>query len=316
MKPVIYVVVPCYNEEAALPRSVGVLLEELERIGADEKSRLLLVDDGSRDATWRIIEDFHRRDGRVCGLKLAHNAGQQNAMWAGMMEARSRADAVITIDCDLQDDPKVMRQLVEKFMSGCDVVYGVRSSRDKDTVFKRLSAHAYYSIMKMLGVELVYDHSEYRLLSRRALDALSQYGEVNLFLRAMVPTLGFRSDKVYYERQERVAGESKYPLSKMVSLAMQGITSFSDRPLAWVLAAGVMGVATGLFALLVAAVCAMCGVGVGGWAWVLMALWTMGGVQVLAIGLVGSYVGKIYMETKRRPRYIVDVKLEDGETDE
>ncbi len=313
MKPVIYVVVPCYNEEAVLPRSVGVLLEELGHAEVSEDSRVLLVDDGSRDTTWRIISDFHRRDGRVHGLKLAHNVGQQNAVWAGMMEARTKADAVITIDCDLQDDPKVMRQLVDKFREGCDVVYGVRSSRDKDTTFKRLSAHAYYSIMRSLGVELVYDHSEYRLLSKRALDALSQFGEVNLFLRAMVPTLGFKSDKVYYERQERVAGESKYPVSKMVSLAMQGITSFSDRPLSWVLAAGLLGAATGFAALLIAGICALCGAGVAGWAWVLLALWFVSGAQILAIGLVGSYVGKIYMETKRRPRYIVDESLDGRE---
>ena len=316
MRPVVYVVVPCYNEEAALPRSVGVLLSALEDTGASEESRLLLVDDGSRDDTWRIIEEFHERDGRVHGLKLAHNRGQQNALWAGMMEARPHADAVITIDCDLQDDPGAMREMVEKYRQGCDVVYGVRSSRDKDTAFKRTTAHAYYSVMRRLGVELVYDHSEYRLLSRRALDALSEYGEVNLFLRAMVPTLGLRTDRVYFERSERVAGESKYPVGKMVTLAIQGITSFSDKPLHWVLAAGGIGTALSLLALLIAAICALCGAAVPGWGWVLICLFLVGGAQLTAIGLVGDYVGKNYMETKRRPRYFVEEYLDDGEKEE
>ena len=311
MKPTIYVVVPCYNEEAALPQSINVLLKALKDSGAGEKSRLLLVDDGSRDRTWAIIEEFHRADPRILGLKLAHNAGQQNALWAGMMAARGKADAAISIDCDLQDDPGAMKQMVEKYMDGCEVVYGVRSSRDKDTFFKRQSAHAYYSIMKKLGVELVYDHSEYRLLGSRALDALAQYGEVNLFLRAMVPTLGFKSDSVYYERSQRVAGESKYPVGKMVALAAQGITSFSDRPLHWVMAAGAAGAALALLALVIAAIYALCGACVPGWGWVLICLWLVGCAQLAAIGLVGSYVGKNYMETKRRPRYIVEKYLEE-----
>lgn len=313
MNPVVYVVVPCYNEEAALPSSVSVLLDALEKIGAAPESRLLLVDDGSRDHTWALIEEFHQKDHRIQGLKLAHNAGQQNAIWAGMMEARRMADAVITIDCDLQDDPYVMREMVQHYMEGCDVVYGVRSSRDTDRPFKRWTAHGYYSIMKSLGVEMVYDHSEYRLLSRRALEALDSYGEVNLFLRAMVPTLGYKSAKVYYERSQRIAGESKYPLSKMLSLAMQGITSFSDRPLAWVLTAGITSLFLSALAWIIAIFCAILG-SVSGWVWVLLAVCLWSSVQLLAIGLVGSYVGKNYMETKKRPRYIIDIRCMEEET--
>lgn len=307
MKPVVYLVIPCYNEEEALPRSLGVLEDALSRADAAPESRILLVDDGSRDKTWELIQTYHAENPRILGIKLAHNAGQQNALWAGMMEARKHADAVITIDCDLQDDPYVMGEMVKKYTEGCDVVYGVRSSRDTDKPFKRWSAHAYYSVMKKLGVELVYDHSEYRLLSRRALEALDEYGEVNLFLRAMVPTLGFRCEKVYYERSERVAGESKYPLIKMLSLAMQGITSFSDKPLMWVLLTGLLCMMLSGMALLAAVVAAVCG-SVAGWVWVLLAVCLLGSAQIFAIGLVGTYVGKNYMETKHRPKYIVEEK--------
>lgn len=309
MSPVVYLVVPCYNEEEVIPHSAAKLLCVLGSMDVDPKSRVLFVDDGSRDRTWEKITDIHNSDFRAEGLKLSHNAGQQNAIWAGLMAAREVADAVITIDCDLQDDPDVMPEFIKAFREGCDVVYGVRSSRDTDTPFKRRSAHLYYSVMRALGVELVYDHSEYRLLSRRALEALSEYGEVNLFLRAMVPTLGFQTAKVYYQRRERVAGESKYPLRKMVALAAQGITSFSDKPLTWVLMAGALITLGGLTALFAAAVSALLGAPAPGWGWVLICLWLLGGLQLLASGLIGEYVGKNYMETKRRPKYIVEKRL-------
>lgn len=313
MRPVISVVVPCYNEEAALPHSVNVLMDTIKSMDVAPESRLVLVDDGSRDHTWQLIERYHKEEPRIQGLKLTHNRGQQNALWAGLMECRAISDAVITIDCDLQDDPAAMREMVEKFKQGCDIVYGVRSSRHTDTAFKRTTAHAYYGIMKKLGVDLVYDHSEYRLMSRRALDALSEYGEVNLFLRAMVPTLGFTCDKVYYERRERVAGESKYPLGKMMSLAMQGITSFSDKPLVWITDAGIAGIIASAAALLACLIACLCGADVRDLAWILLCLWLMGSVQLTAIGVVGQYVGRNYMETKHRPRYLLDKRLTDGE---
>lgn len=309
MNTVLYIVVPCYNEEAVLPetsRRLGLLMDDLTAKGEiSPASRVLFVDDGSRDKTWSMIEALE--DARFEGAKLAHNAGHQNAVWAGMTLACERnCDAVISLDADLQDDPEAIRGFLKAYREGCDVVYGVRKSRTTDTVFKRSTAEAFYKIMGACGAEVVNNHADYRLLSRRALEALLQFGEVNLFLRGMVPLLGFKSEKVYYDRAERFAGESKYPLKKMLSFAMDGITSFSVKPIRFITVLGILfallGAAFGLYAL----VSLFTGHAVVGWTSTIMSIWLIGGVQLIAIGVIGEYIGKIYMETKRRPRFILE----------
>ena len=310
MKPVLYIITPCYNEEEALPHTAPKLMELLAQMAASgkisESSRLTLVDDGSRDATWKVIEALARRYPEVEGLKLAHNAGHQNALWAGMMTVREKADAIVTIDADLQDDVNAIPQFLDKLNEGCDVVYGVRKKRETDTAFKRATAHGFYRFMRSMGADVVDDHADYRLLSRRALDALSEFGEVNLFLRGMVPLLGFKTDIVYYDRGERVAGESKYPLRKMLAFAVEGITSFSVKPIRMVIALGLIFALLGILMALYAIVQAILGHTVSGWASLMVSVWVVGGVQLMALGLIGTYVGKIYTEVKRRPRFIVE----------
>ncbi len=309
-KPVLYIVVPCYNEEQVLPETVkrlAQLMDALEREGAiDAKSRVTLVDDGSRDKTWAVIRSVTGAQKRFEGIKLAHNAGHQNALWAGMMTVREKADAVITIDADLQDDINAIREFIKAFKDGNEVVYGVRSARKRDTAFKRKTAHLYYDLMKRLGADLVYDHADYRLLSRRALDALSEFGEANLFLRGMVPLLGFQHTEVYYERGERFAGQSKYPLKKMLSFAMEGITSFSVKPIRYVVMLGCLFAVIGIVMALYALVSHFTGHTVAGWSSIMVSVWVIGGVQLMALGLIGEYVGKLYTEVKRRPRFIVE----------
>ena len=267
--PTVYLVVPCYNEEEVLPETVRRLTEQLlsmrEQGLADENSRMLLVDDGSRDQTWALIEGFSRENRLVCGLKLAHNRGHQNALLAGLMEARLHADCAISLDADLQDDVSVLPEFVQKFTEGCDVVYGVRNRRDTDTAFKRVTAQGFYKFMQALGVDVVYNHADYRLMSRRALEALSEYREVNLFLRGIVPLIGYRSDYVYYDRHERFAGESKYPLKKMISFALDGITSFSVRPLRLISRLGIFVSMASVLGLLYALISHFLGHTVAGW---------------------------------------------------
>lgn len=310
MKPVLYIITPCYNEEEALPHSAPKLVTLLEQMAGsgliDETSRLTLVDDGSRDKTWKVIEALIERYPQVEGLKLAHNAGHQNALWAGMMTVRGKADAIVSIDADLQDDVNAIPQFVEKLNGGADVVYGVRKKRETDTAFKRATAHGFYRFMRTMGADVVDDHADYRLLSRRALDALSDFGEVNLFLRGMVPLLGFKTDVVYYDRGERVAGESKYPLRKMLAFAVEGITSFSVKPIKMVIALGFLFALLGVLMALYAVVQAFLGNTASGWASLMVSVWVVGGVQLMALGLIGTYVGKIYTEVKRRPRFIVE----------
>jgi len=310
MKPVLYIITPCYNEEEALPHTAPKLVALLQKMAQDgqidPRSRLTLVDDGSRDRTWKVIEALAERHPEVEGLKLAHNAGHQNALWAGMMTVREKADAIVTIDADLQDDVNAIPQFVEKMAEGADVVYGVRKRRDTDTAFKRATAHAFYRFMRMMGADVVNDHADYRLLSRRALDALSEFGEVNLFLRGMVPLLGFKSEQVYYDRGERVAGESKYPLRKMIAFAVEGVTSFSVKPIRLVIALGFIFALLGLLMALYAIIQACLGQTVSGWASLMVSVWIVGGVQLMALGLIGTYVGKIYTEVKHRPRFIVE----------
>ena len=310
MKPVLYIITPCYNEEEALPHSapklVALLTQMAESGLIDEASRLTLVDDGSRDKTWKVIEALIERFPQVEGLKLAHNAGHQNALWAGMMTVRGKADAIVTIDADLQDDVNAIPKFVKKLNEGADVVYGVRKKRDTDTPFKRATAHGFYRFMRTMGADVVDDHADYRLLSRRALDALSDFGEINLFLRGMVPLLGFKTDKVYYDRGERVAGESKYPLKKMLAFAVEGITSFSVKPIKLVIVLGSLFALLGLLMAVYAIVQAFLGQTATGWAALMGSIWVVGGVQLMALGLIGTYVGKIYTEVKRRPRFIVE----------
>ena len=308
--PVLYIVIPCYNEEEALPitaKRMAELLDDLTQKGLiDARSRVTLVDDGSRDRTWEVICALNKQDKRFEGVKLAHNAGHMNALWAGMRMVCDACDALVTIDADLQDDVNAIYGFLEKYREGCDVVYGVRRDRSTDTAFKRSTAQGFYKLMKRLGVEMVYNAADYRLLSRRAVEALMQFGEVNMFLRGMVPLLGFKTAEVYYERGERVAGESKYPLRKMVAFAIEGITSFSNKPIRFVTLLGflfaLLGVAMAVYVL----VTLFAGHSVAGWASTIMSIWLLGGIQLIALGLIGEYVGKIYMETKRRPKFILE----------
>ena len=308
--PRLFIVIPCYNEQDALP----ITAKRLQELTGDmlskglirPDSRVVLVDDGSRDATWDVIAGLCETDARFEGVKLAHNAGHMNALWAGMTLSRDRCDCLITIDADLQDDVNAMYGFLEEYQKGADVVFGVRSSRKKDTFFKRATAQGYYKLMARMGVELVYDHADYRLLSRRALEALLSFGEVNMFLRGMVPLLGFKTAKVYFERGERVAGESKYPLGKMLSFALEGVTSFSNRPIRYVALLGAACVLLGVVMAVYVLAALIGGRSVQGWASLMVSVWLLGGLNLVALGVVGEYVGKIYMETKRRPKFILE----------
>jgi len=308
--PVLYIVVPCYNEEEALPITADRLRaltdDMVEKALISPESKIALVDDGSRDNTWKVICTLNGFDKRFEGVKLAHNAGHMNALWAGMATVCEKCDALVTIDADLQDDVNAIYGFLEKFKEGCDVVYGVRKSRETDSTFKRSSAQGFYKVMKKLGVELVYNAADYRLLSRRAVEALMQFGEVNMFLRGMVPLLGFRTAEVYYERGERVAGESKYPFKKMVAFAVEGITSFSNRPIRFVTLLGVVCALLGVAMAVYVVASLIGGQSAAGWPSLMMSIWLLGGMQLIALGLIGEYIGKIYMETKRRPKFILE----------
>ncbi len=313
--PVLYIVIPCYNEQEALPITAKRLTELTDDMLAkgliDPASRIVLVDDGSRDETWQVIRELHAADKRFEGVKLAHNAGHMNALWAGMTLSAEKCDCVITIDADLQDDVNAMYGFLEEYAKGADVVSGVRSSRKKDTFFKRTTAQGFYKMMNKLGVEMVYNHADYRLLSRRALEALLSFGEVNMFLRGMVPMLGFKNAQVYYERGERVAGKSKYPLKKMIAFAMEGVTSLSNKPIRYVLLLGALCALLGLVMAVYVIISLIRGHAAAGWASTMMSIWLLGGLQLMALGLIGEYVGKIYMETKRRPKFILEEHLHD-----
>ncbi|MBQ6349199.1 MAG: glycosyltransferase family 2 protein [Clostridia bacterium] len=311
--PKLFIVIPCYNEQEALPITAKRLVELTDDMLAkgliDPQSRIVLVDDGSKDDTWKVISGLHEADPRFEGVKLAHNAGHMNALWAGMTLSAERCDCVITIDADLQDDVNAMYGFLEEYRKGADVVYGVRSSREKDTFFKRTTAQGFYKMMAGLGVEMVYNHADYRLLSKRALAALLSFGEVNMFLRGMVPMLGFKTAKVYFERGERVAGESKYPLKKMIAFAAEGITSLSNKPIRWVLGLGAVCALLGVAMAVYVIVSLVRGHTVAGWASMMMSIWLLGGLQLMALGVIGEYVGKVYMETKRRPKFILEEHL-------
>lgn len=313
-KPVVYFVIPCYNEEEVLPETVKRLTAKLNQMRKDglagDTSRMLLVDDGSKDKTWALISAYHKENPYVEGVKLAHNRGHQNALLCGLMTAKARCDCAISLDADLQDDTDVLDEFVRKYLDGCDVVYGVRNKRDTDTWFKRTTAEGYYKVLKALGVDIVFNHADYRLMSKRALEGLSEYREVNLFLRGIVPLIGYRSDYVYYDRHERFAGESKYPLKKMIALALDGITSFSVKPLKLISNLGILISILSVFGLLYALISYFAGWAVSGWTAIVCSIWLLGGLQMLCLGVVGTYIGKIYSEVKDRPRYRIEQSLE------
>ena len=312
------IVVPCYNEQEMLDYTTDELLKVIDRLQQDGKigtGKILYVDDGSKDATWSIIERLTRRHEAVCGLKLAHNVGHQNALWAGLEWASLNGDVSISIDADLQDDTRAIDEMVDRYNQGTDIVYGVRKERKTDSVFKRQTALMFYRLVRNLGEEIIYNHADFRLMSRRALKALMSYPERNIFLRGMVPRIGLSTACVYYDRKERMAGESKYPFSKMFALAMDGITSFSVRPLQWIYIAGFIMVFLALVAIIYCLVVYKFSEVVWGWTSILISIWFIGGATLVSIGIIGEYVGKIYREVKRRPRYFVE-KIVDGEEEQ
>ena len=309
----LYVVIPCYKEEEVLPETARRLkakmaaLMQQGRIAPD--SRVMFVNDGSRDRTWEIIAQLHQEDRLFSGVNLSRNRGHQNALLAGLMTAVNFADMVISMDADLQDDIDAMDAMVDAYHNGYDVVYGVRSSRKTDTFFKRFTAESFYRLMKMLGVDIVFNHADYRLMSKRALQGLAEFKEVNLFLRGIVPQIGYPWTTVEYERHERFAGESKYPLKKMLAFAFDGITSFSVKPMRMILNLGAVVFVVSLLMLLWALIAHVTGSSVAGWTSLMGSIWLIGGIQLLSLGVIGEYVGKIYSETKARPRYIIEQVL-------
>lgn len=310
------IVVPCYNEEEVLKIASEALREVLEDLVKKKKiaedSFILFVNDGSRDRTWELIEEEHRAyPVQVKGVKLAGNVGHQFALTAGLITAKDMSDVTVSIDADLQDDVGVIEEMVDKFHAGSDIVYGVRSERKTDTFFKRVTAQGFYKVMAMMGVKTVYNHADFRLMSKRAVEHFSQYKETNLFLRGMVPLIGYQTDCVYYERKERVAGESKYPLKKMLALAFNGITSFSIKPISLITGLGVLIIVCCILAAIYAFISYFTGNVVPGWTSLILSIWFIGGVQLLAVGLVGQYIGKIYVEVKHRPRYNIEKVLGD-----
>lgn len=314
----IYFVIPCYNEQEVLPitaEQLRIKYDQLLQSGLIAKSsRILLVDDGSKDRTWQIISQLHQKDSRFQGVKLSRNRGHQNALLAGLMTARSFCDAAISLDADLQDDINAMDAMLQKFQDGCDIVYGVRSDRETDTVFKRCTAQGYYKFMSGMGGELVYNHADYRLMSRRALDGLAEFGEVNLFLRGIVPMIGYRSDIVTYARKERPAGKSKYPLKKMLAFAWEGLTSLSIRPIRMITILGTLIFLVSIGMLIYSVIRHAMGATITGWTSLAVSIWAIGGLQLLAIGIIGEYIGKVYLETKSRPKYIIETYLGDSES--
>lgn len=311
---VLYIVVPCYNEEAVLPITAPMFLNELETLTKKElisdKSKILFVDDGSSDKTWNIISALSAENSRFAGIMQSRNRGHQNAVLAGLMEAADKCDITISIDCDGQDDIGAMEEMVKAYDSGCEIVYGVRSSRKTDSFFKRFSAQSYYRLLNLFGAQVVYNHSDYRLVSSRVLREFSRFEEVNLFLRGMFPLVGFKSTAVYYERKERLAGKSHYPLSKMLALAFDGITSLSNKPIRLISLIGIIVSVFGFAGALWALIAHLSGYTVAGWASTVCIICFIGGIQLICTGVLGEYIGKIYMEVKRRPRYIIAERTE------
>ena len=312
MKPILYIVIPCYNEEEVLPVTSKLFLDkiiELNNVGlVSDKSRVMFVDDGSSDNTWNIIDGLSKEDEHFIGIQQSRNRGHQNAVWAGLMESIDRCDITISIDCDGQDDINAMNEMVRNYIDGYEVVYGVRSKRDTDTFFKRFTAESFYKTINKMGADVVFNHADYRLLSSKVIKELSEFKEVNLFLRGMIPLVGFKSTTVEYERHERIAGKSHYPLKKMLSLAFDGITSLSVKPLHMIMAFGFLVAIISFIGVIWTICSAMTGETVSGWASTTCIICFVSGVQLICLGIIGEYIGKIYMETKHRPKYIIDKK--------
>ena len=310
---ILYLVIPCYNEQEVLPETSRRLKEKMEslmdRNMISRDSKIMFVNDGSKDRTWEMIEELHDQDPLYQGVKLSRNRGHQNALLGGLMTAKEYADMVISLDADLQDDIDVIDQFVEKYYEGCDIVYGVRSARTTDTFFKRFTAEGFYKIINLMGGEVVFNHADYRLMSKRALNELANYKEVNLFLRGIVPHIGLKTGIVTYERAARVAGESKYPFAKMLSFSIDGITSFSAKPMRWIFGVGV----TMVFACILVAIWVLisyfCSKTISGWSSIMLSVWFLGGLILVSIGVVGEYIGKIFLEVKQRPRYSIEKEL-------
>ena len=315
----LYLVIPCYNEEAVLPETSKRLKEKMTALigygKIDKNSRIVFVNDGSRDETWNIIRELHNEDPLFSGINLSRNRGHQNALLAGLMTVKDHADAVISMDADLQDDIDAIDEMVDKYLAGADVVYGVRNRRATDTFFKRVTAESFYKLMNAMGASTVFNHADYRLMSRRALEGLAEYQEVNLFLRGIVPMIGYKSEIVYYERGERFAGESKYPLGKMLSFAVEGITSLSTKPIRLITGLGFFIFFISIVMLIYSLVRHFMGATIVGWTTLMVSVWAIGGLILLSLGVVGEYIGKIYLETKARPRFIVEQFLNTEETD-
>lgn len=315
MKPILYIVIPCYNEQEVLPVTAPMFLQKINDLYIDgkisEHSRILFVNDGSKDRTWNIITELSQLDEHYCGISLSRNRGHQNALLAGLMQAKDKCDVTISVDCDGQDDIDAIDKMVDEYLSGSEIVYGVRSDRKTDTAFKRGTAQFFYKLMRGMGVDMVYNHADYRLMSRRALESLSQFEEVNLFLRGLVPMVGFKYSCVEYSRKERLAGKSKYPLKKMLSFAIDGITSLSVKPIRLITALGFFVAVLSLVGIVWSVISAFMNLTVAGWASTISIICFLGGVQLLSLGVIGEYIGKIYLEVKHRPRYIIDEKTDD-----
>lgn len=310
---ILYLVVPCYNEEEVLPETSKRLRKKMQSLIEKGKiakdSKILFVNDGSKDRTWEMIEELHQKDAIYQGVKLSRNRGHQNALLGGLMTAKKYADMVISLDADLQDDIDAIDEFVEKYDKGCEIVYGVRSARKTDTFFKKFTAEGFYKLLHLMGGEVVFNHADYRLMSKRALEEMEKYQEVNLFLRGIVPMIGFQTDIVYYERHERLAGESKYPLKKMLALAIDGITSLSIKPIRLIVFLGMFIFVCSIAMLVYSLVQHFLGNTSIGWTSLIVSIWAIGGLQLLAIGVIGEYIGKIYLETKARPKYIIEKEL-------
>ena len=317
MKDILYIVIPCYNEEKVLPITHKMFLDELnelikkEKISAD--SKIVFVDDGSRDETWKIICDLSEQHGSIEGIQQSRNRGHQNAVLMGMLDSRDKCDICITIDCDGQDDITAIEQMVDKYHEGYEVVYGVRDNRDTDTLFKKYTAQGFYTLLKKMGVDVVYNHADYRLMSKSALDGLSQFKEVNLFLRGLIPLVGFKNTSVYYKRNERLAGESHYPLKKMLALAIDGITSLSTTPLSIITFLGLLISFLSFCFIIWVCIGYFSGSTMSGWASLVSVICLLCGFQLISIGIIGEYIGKIYMEVKGRPRYIISNRTDKNE---
>ena len=315
MKPVLYIVIPCYNEEKVLPITCELFLKKIitlvKKNKIDNNSRILFVNDGSKDRTWEIICELAKKDEQYMGISQSRNRGHQNAVLAGLMEAKDKCDITISIDCDGQDDINAMDEMVDQYLDGSEIVYGVRSKRDTDTFFKRFTAEGFYKLMNLMGAEVVFNHADYRLVSSRVLKEFANFEEVNIFLRGMFPLVGFKSTSVYYERHERIAGESHYPLSKMLALAFDGITSLSIKPIRMITGLGGFIAVLSFIGVIWSVVMAILGKTVTGWASMVCIISFIGGVQLICLGVLGEYIGKIYMEVKHRPRYIISERTEE-----